>query len=405
MQLIEPSPLPKLKTFRIMFVPPSISNQPTRTYPPQQMPPIAPVYTWSQDAEAVTLSVPLKGTKAALVDLFGAFRALLSVMLVTIVVKSNHHIAQSHTAASTYVKLSFGRYLLELDLPHPIDDAAATASAKHGVLTVTLPKAIKGGEAWASLTLPPPTATATTSTTTGLDKQAIQERRAVAIEEQRSQEQRRAEEARERRAEMEQAAFRAQVGRPLIDSRLQFFDRIHPNRADHHTHTRPGQMAMQERARQEAAARAAEAKRQAEAAVFGHPMPPPPVPPSSTSKLAPAPTTLPPPPVRVMREATVRVRFTPRAFPTPARESKAAEEEDWLAKKQPSSSVVPSTGAGNGDCETHPAWLKARGDDLFKRADFAGALSTYDACLAADATHGGALANRAACQLKLGRLE
>lgn len=35
------------------------------------MPPIAPVYTWSQDAEAVTLSVPLKGTKAALVDLFG----------------------------------------------------------------------------------------------------------------------------------------------------------------------------------------------------------------------------------------------------------------------------------------------------------------------------------------------
>lgn len=145
-------------------------------------------------------------------------------MLVTIVVKSTPPqpwititCDQSHTAASTYVKLSFGRYLLELDLPHPIDDAAATASAKHGVLTVTLPKAIKGGEAWASLKLPPPpTATAAnTSTTAGLDKGAIQERRAAAIEEHRSQEQRRAEEARERRAEMEQAAFQAQVRRPL----------------------------------------------------------------------------------------------------------------------------------------------------------------------------------------------
>lgn len=37
------------------------------------MPPLTPAYTWSQDAEAVTLAVPLKGTKAALVDLFGAF--------------------------------------------------------------------------------------------------------------------------------------------------------------------------------------------------------------------------------------------------------------------------------------------------------------------------------------------
>lgn len=111
---------------------------------------------------------------------------------------------------STYVKLSFGRYFLELDLPNPIDDTVVTASAKHGILTVTLPKAIKGGEAWGSLTLPP--STNTTTTTTGLDKQSIQERRAAAVEEQRAREQRRAEEARGRRAEMEEATFRAQVG-------------------------------------------------------------------------------------------------------------------------------------------------------------------------------------------------
>jgi hypothetical protein len=42
-----------------------------RRSPHPTMPPIAPTYTWSQDAGAVTLAIPLKGTKAALVDLFG----------------------------------------------------------------------------------------------------------------------------------------------------------------------------------------------------------------------------------------------------------------------------------------------------------------------------------------------
>jgi dyslexia susceptibility 1 candidate gene 1 protein len=171
-------------------------------------------------------------------------------------------------------------------------------------------------------------------------------------------------------------------------------------------------MALEERARREAQARAAEAKKQAEESILGagvassSPPPPPPPPPLSPTPAA----NIPPP--RVMRQATVRLHFTPRAFPTPARESKAAEEEDWLARngrhRRPGHSSVPPTNASNnveGGAESHPVWLKARGDELFKTQDFEGALNAYAACLAADPDHGGALANRAACHLKLGRLD
>lgn len=47
------------------------SVSPQTNIPQSDMPPIAPAYTWSQDADAVTISVPLKGAKGALVDLFG----------------------------------------------------------------------------------------------------------------------------------------------------------------------------------------------------------------------------------------------------------------------------------------------------------------------------------------------
>jgi hypothetical protein len=119
--------------------------------------------------------------------------------------------------ASTYVKVSFGRYLLELDLLHPVDDSAATATAKQGVLTVTLPKAAPQGQVaekeWPSLTLLLPTTTVEGGG--GLDKAGIRERRAAAVAEYQAKERRLAEEARERRAELEQVAFRAQVGRSV----------------------------------------------------------------------------------------------------------------------------------------------------------------------------------------------
>jgi HSP20 family molecular chaperone IbpA len=40
------------------------------------------------------------------------------------------------SVAETYLKVSFGAYLLELDLLRAVDEDGVKASAKHGVLTV-----------------------------------------------------------------------------------------------------------------------------------------------------------------------------------------------------------------------------------------------------------------------------
>jgi hypothetical protein len=41
-----------------------------------------------------------------------------------------------------------------------------------------------------------------------------------------------------------------------------------------------------------------------------------------------------PPPRSLQSDCKVGIEFTPRIFPTPMRESKAAEEEDWIARNR-----------------------------------------------------------------------
>jgi len=69
-------------------------------------------------------------------------------------------------------------------------------------------------------------------------------------------------------------------------------------------------------------------------------------------------------------DAKVSIQFTPRLFPTPMRESKASEEEDWIAKNRRhlKKHAVMSKGlSGKGDfSEEDPVWLKAKGDDFFR---------------------------------------
>jgi tetratricopeptide (TPR) repeat protein len=105
--------------------------------------------------------------------------------------------------------------------------------------------------------------------------------------------------------------------------------------------------------------------------------------------------------------SSVPVAFTPRVFPTPARESKAAEEQDWLArnaqfiKAGPGASKSMLQGSHTARCTPAcftPACfhfrpfsgascagqeLKDKGDSLLSMGDFVGAGHAYTAALAA----------------------
>ena len=101
----------------------------------------------------------------------------------------------------------------------------------------------------------------------------------------------------------------------------------------------------------------------------------------------------------------IQLKFTPRAFPTPARESTLREEEDWLAKNR---RFIDKKGpmAGKGDIsERDPLWLKGKGDDFYRSGDFHGALNAYTAALDIDDSILACVSNRSACHLHLGLLE
>merc|ERR1719230_841671 len=99
--------------------------------------------------------------------------------------------------------------------------------------------------------------------------------------------------------------------------------------------------------------------------------------------------------------------FTPRIFPTPARESKAAEENEWISKNRAhlrkNKALVGRLDALDFG-ETDPAWLQSKGDEFYRGGDFRSAISAYTSALELDPEFIPCLSNRAACYLRVAEL-
>jgi tetratricopeptide (TPR) repeat protein len=102
----------------------------------------------------------------------------------------------------------------------------------------------------------------------------------------------------------------------------------------------------------------------------------------------------------------IGVQFTSRAFPTPLRESRKKEEEDWLARnylKLAQNQAQKKLAAGGDPTapfqERDATWLKSKGDDFYRNADFGSAINAYTAALNAEPSSLPCLLNRAACYL------
>ena len=112
--------------------------------------------------------------------------------------------------------------------------------------------------------------------------------------------------------------------------------------------------------------------------------------------------------------STIKLGFTERFFPTPMRESKMQEENEWLAKNGAHVGKRWGQKRKDGDrnaadtrdiSERDPMWLKGKGDDFYRAKDFASAVNAYTAAIEVDPEEPllAALANRAACYLLMVR--
>ena len=80
------------------------------------------------------------------------------------------------------------------------------------------------------------------------------------------------------------------------------------------------------------------------------------------------------------------------------RESKRAEEDDWLVRNRKHLYKNPKA---KDITEQDPHWLKDKADGFYRSRDYRGAVNAYTAAIQADSEFVPAYSNRAACYLRL----
>ncbi|NWS39853.1 DAAF4 factor, partial [Probosciger aterrimus] len=105
--------------------------------------------------------------------------------------------------------------------------------------------------------------------------------------------------------------------------------------------------------------------------------------------------------------ATVKINFTSRVFPTALRESRAAEEEEWLRKQAEARRTISADLSELEDLreeEKNPDWLKDKGNKMFAMGNYLAAVNAYNLAVQLNNKLPLLYLNRAACHLKLRNL-
>ncbi|CAI9615316.1 unnamed protein product [Staurois parvus] len=104
---------------------------------------------------------------------------------------------------------------------------------------------------------------------------------------------------------------------------------------------------------------------------------------------------------------SIQIQFTPRVFPTAVRESRLAEEEEWLQKQAAARRAIITESLEIQDLkeeEKNPEWLKDKANKLFAVGDYLAAVDALNLGIRINDKIPGLYLNRSACHLKLRNL-
>ncbi|NXL50187.1 DAAF4 factor, partial [Podilymbus podiceps] len=105
--------------------------------------------------------------------------------------------------------------------------------------------------------------------------------------------------------------------------------------------------------------------------------------------------------------ATIKINFTSRVFPTALRESRIAEEEEWLHKQAEARRTISADLSELEDLkeeEKNADWLKDKGNKMFAMGNYLAAVNAYNFAVRLNNKLPLLYLNRAACHLKLRNL-
>ena len=327
-------------------------------------------YTWRETEAEVVLVLPLKGVSPSKADILTTER---------------------------YIKVHYPPYLFEVYLAAEVVEERCTVKVGDGAVEFRLLKKETG--LWGTLA----------ASDVVQDKQALAEKRAEAVEEVGKAGVERAEARAAKRREEESYAIREQMrleqeAREKIEGQKQ----EERDRADRElARWKEEKKAQREKEKAEVAKIAKEkkgksqnrvkktAKVSSSTAIWGK---------GDENGVSTPEKKAPPPP----REGgNIVVQFTPRVFPTAARESKLAEEQEWLAKQAAARRITqPRSGEDEGDInERNPEFLKDRGVQFFKAKNYEAAVNVFSEAISLNPALPQLFSNRAACHLATGDFE
>mmetsp|Transcript_11117 Transcript_11117/g.15310 ORF Transcript_11117/g.15310 Transcript_11117/m.15310 type:complete len:566 (+) Transcript_11117:43-1740(+) len=337
--------------------------------------PLSGQYSWKETSDAVHVRLSLMGTSPSSVDV---------------------------VVSEVYIKISYPPRLVELDLIKKVNVDEKKYRIKDGQLTLSVGKAIKG-EKWGRLIF---------EVGKDMSKSELLARRQAAREWLRDRETNIAERAKVRKEEDARSALKTKMGlEAREESVLEEKKADEKERAESQVYATLRQVEQRENELKETKNEINDPKEivneekekiedgildlDRDAIVEKNEI----VDASENNEKQEEKTVFPPP----RATAIATISHTPRVFPTPMRASKAEEEHTWIKKnnKYLHKNAMLSIGKTSIQ-ENDPSWLKSKGDEFWKRGDFRSATNAYSAALEIDKEWPACLANRAACELRLG---